>query len=198
MGGRHVRSPLVHACLLFGLLTRDLTMSEAVFTDASRPTDPIGRTLDAVSRLFAICSGLMLIAMALMSVYSIVGRSFFDKPLLGDYELVQMMSAVAVSMALPYCQMARGHIIVDFFTVKNSRRSNAVLDTIAALLMALGAFAIAWRVTLATFEFAGNHDASMLLNLQTWWGYAPMGPSFFLLGCAALHTAWQHVGEVKA
>jgi TRAP-type C4-dicarboxylate transport system permease small subunit len=166
-------------------------MSEALFDDTARPTDPIGRTLDGLSRLFAICSGLMLTAMALMSVYSIIGRSFFDKPLMGDYELVQMMSAVAVTMALPFCQMVKGHVIVDFFTARNSPRANAVLDTMASVLLAVCAFAIAWRVTVATFDFAKNHDASMLLNLPTWWGYAPMGPSFFLLGCAALYTAWK-------
>ena len=34
-----------------------------------------------------------------MSVGSIVGRALFSKPILGDYELVQAMSAIAVSMA---------------------------------------------------------------------------------------------------
>ena len=159
-------------------------MSDAVFSDTSRPTDPVGKVLDAISRLFAICSGLMLTAMALMSVYSIIGRSFFDKPLMGDYELVQMM--------------ARDHIIVDFFTARNSPRSNAVLDLLAALLLATCAFAIAWRLTVSTFDFVKNQDASMLLNLPTWWGYAPMGPSFFLLGCAALYTAWHHGKEIGA
>ncbi len=170
-------------------------MADAVFAEHARPTDAIGRSLDAACRLFAIGSGLMLIAMALMSVYSIVGRSLLGKPVLGDYEMVQMMSAVAVSMALPFCQMVGGHVIVDFFTVKAPRRFNAALDLIAALLLAVCSFAIAWRVVGATLQFMQNHDATMLLNLPTWWGYAPMGPSFFLLGCAALYTAWQRARE---
>ena len=173
-------------------------MSEALFVDNARPTDSIGRVLDAICRLFAVCSGLMLTAMALMSVYSILGRALFDKPLLGDYELVQMMSAVAVTMALPFCQMVKGHVIVDFFTVRCPARANAALDLIAAVLMAVCAFALSWRIVLATVEFASNNDASMLLNLRTWWGYAPMGPSFFLLGCAALYSAWKHAMEVRA
>jgi TRAP-type C4-dicarboxylate transport system permease small subunit len=173
-------------------------MADAVFVDTARPTDPIGRSLDRVSRVFAIGSGLMLIGMALMSVYSIAGRSLLGKPVMGDYEMVQMMSAIAVSMALPYCQMVRGHIIVDFFTAKNKARTNAVLDTVASLLLAVCALAIAWRVTVATFEFRATHDATMLLNLPTWWGYAPMGPSFLLLGCAALYTAWHQARDIGA
>lgn len=191
-------SPSVRLSPDFSTLDQDCAMAEALFADTPRPTGPAARLLDGVCRLFAICSGLMLTAMALMSIYSIIGRAFFDKPMMGDYELVQMMSAVAVTMALPYCQMVRGHVIVDFFTASNAPRSNAVLDTVAALLMALFAFVLAWRVGVSTFDFAKNNDASMLLNLSTWWGYAPMGPSFFLLGCAALYTAWNHGKEIGA
>ncbi|MEO8060487.1 MAG: TRAP transporter small permease [Burkholderiales bacterium] len=171
-------------------------MADAVFTEHPCPTDPIGRSLGLVSRVFAVCSGLMLIAMALMSVYSIVGRSLLGKPVLGDYEMVQMMSAIAVTMALPFCQMVGGHVIVDFFTVKFSPRVNAALDTVAALLLAVCAGLIAWRVGGATLEFRRNHDATMLLNLPTWWGYAPMAPSFLLLCCAALYTAWNRAREI--
>lgn len=170
-------------------------MADAVYTEHERPTDPIGRSLDVVSRLFAIGSGLMLIAMALMSVYSIVGRSLLDKPVMGDYEMVQMMSAIAVSMSLPFCQMIGGHIIVDFFTVKFPPRINAALDIVAALLLAVCSFAIAWMVFGAMLQFMKNRDATMLLGLPTWWGYAPMAPSFFLLGCAALYTAWKRARE---
>lgn len=172
-------------------------MQEPDFSVRAAPAGPVGRALDRVSRLFAVCSGLMLVAMALMSVYSIIGRSVLGKPVLGDYELVQMMSAVAVAMALPYCQMANGHIIVDFFTVRNSSLANDFLDLLAALLLAVFSFVISWRIGIATLEFMKNRDASMLLNLPTWWGYAPMVPSFFLLGCAALYTASGHARKLR-
>ena len=103
------------------------------------------------------------------------------------------MSAVAVSMALPFCQMIRGHIIVDFFTTAAPPKFNKFLDIAASLLLAVAGFVFAWRITLGMFELRENGDASMLLNLPTWWAYAPMVPSFFLLGCAALYTAWVDV-----
>jgi TRAP-type C4-dicarboxylate transport system permease small subunit len=132
----------------------------------------------------------MLILMALMSLTSIVGRTLIDKPILGDYELVQLMSAVAVAMSLPFCQMIRGHIIVDFFSTVLPPRVNKGLDIIASLVLSVAGFVFSWRIALGMFELKANGDASMLLNLPTWWAYAPMVPSFFLLGCAALYTAW--------
>jgi hypothetical protein len=36
----------------------------------------------------------------------------------------------------------------------------------------IAAFAFAWRITLGMFDLQGSNDASMLLNLPIWWGYA--------------------------
>ncbi|MDP2825726.1 MAG: TRAP transporter small permease [Sulfuritalea sp.] len=166
-------------------------MADAVYVDAdARPDALIGRILDNTCRFFAVCAGAMLVLMSLMSLTSIVGRTLFDRPVLGDYELVQMMSAIAVTMSLPFCQMIRGHVIVDFFTTALPAKANKSLDIIASLVLAIAAFVFSWRISLGMIELWGNGDASMLLNLPTWWGYAPMVPSFFLLGCAALYTAW--------
>ena len=166
-------------------------MADAVYVDSdSGPRDPVGKILNKTCRLFAVCAGIMLILMSLMSLASIVGRSVFDKPILGDYELVQTMSAIAVAMSLPFCQMIRGHIIVDFFTTALPARVNKKLDILASLVLAVAGFVLSWRISVGMIGLYGSGDASMLLNLPTWWGYAPMVPSFFLLGCAALYTAW--------
>ncbi len=166
-------------------------MADAIFVDKeAQPVALVGRVLNKLCRGFAVGSGVMLILMSLMSVGSIVGRALFSKPVLGDYELVQAMSAVAVSMALPFCQMIRGHIIVDFFTAGAPPAFNKFFDVVASLVLSVAGFVFAWRITLGMFELRENGDASMLLNLPTWWSYAPMVPSFFLLGCAALYTAW--------
>ena len=173
-------------------------MADALYVDKdAEPVALVGRVLNKLCRTFAVGSGVMLILMSLMSVASIVGRSLFDKPVLGDYELVQAMSAVAVSMALPFCQMIRGHIIVDFFTVHAPKKFNRACDIVASLLLALAAFLFSWRITLGMFDLQGSNDASMLLNLPIWWGYVPMIPSFFLLGCAALYTAWVDISGAK-
>lgn len=174
-------------------------MADAIFVDSdARPTALVGRILSACCRFFAICAGIMLILMSLMSLTSIVGRSLFDKPILGDYELVQMMSAVAVTMSLPFCQLIRGHIIVDFFTVGLPRKVNRVFDVFASLILAVAAFVFSWRIGIGMFDLRENGDASMLLNVPTWWGYAPMVLSFFLLGCTALYTAWVDLTGARA
>jgi TRAP-type mannitol/chloroaromatic compound transport system permease small subunit len=89
-------------------------LAEAVHVLSTRQYHGLGLVLDRLCKLLAILSGLTLLAMAFMSLRSIVGRAFFDAPLLGDYELVQFMCAGAVAMSLPYTHWISGHVIVDF------------------------------------------------------------------------------------
>lgn len=166
-------------------------MADAIYQEVEHHYGPIGRVLNLVSRAFAIAAGITLTAMAFMSVASVLGRAIFSAPIVGDYELVQVMSAIAVAMSLPFCQMIRGHIIVDFFTTSLPKRFNDFLDLIANLLLTIGAFTFAWRMSIGMAELRVNGDATMLLNLPTWYAYLPMVLSFFLLGSTALYAAWE-------
>jgi len=150
---------------------------------------PVGRLLIGTCKAFAVGAGVLLILMATMSLASIVGRTFLGKPILGDYELVQVLCAVAVSMSLPYCQIARGHVIVDFFTTRTSKSVTRALDVAAGLLLAGLAFVVAWRLAIGMVDLKRTGDASMLIGFPTWVAYAPMVVSFLLLGLAALFIA---------
>ncbi|MFO1282820.1 MAG: TRAP transporter small permease subunit [Burkholderiales bacterium] len=167
-------------------------MTEVVVSEIrSRHQGPAGRLLIALCKAFAIGSALLLLLMAGMSLASIAGRALIGKPILGDYELVQVMSAAAVAMALPYCQLVRGHVIVDFFTARAPAAVNRALDIAANLLLALVAFLVAWRVGRGVLDLWRSADATMLIGFPTWTVYVPMSLSFLLLGIAALFTAWQ-------
>jgi TRAP-type C4-dicarboxylate transport system permease small subunit len=149
--------------------------------------DVLGTILSRLCKLFAIASGVVLLCMAGMSLASIVGRAVLTKPILGDYEMVQMMCAVAVSMALPYAHWANGHVIVDFFTAKARPSVNLFLDSIAGVLMSIAGAVMCWRLAVGMVDLKKNFDSSMLLGLPTWWGYAPMVPSFGLLSVVAAY-----------
>ena len=164
-------------------------MADILFSETSRRYQGVGLVLDWLCKGLAIISGVTLVLMALMSMRSIVGRTFFDSPLVGDYELVQMLSAVAVAMALPYANWIGAHVIVDFFTAKASRQTNAWMDTVASVLMAVFSGLLTWRLSVGMLDLRSNFDASMLLDIPTWWSYAPMVPSFALLCATSLYAA---------
>lgn len=176
----------------------DEIAQNAISQNVEHHYGPIGRVLDNLSRAFAICAGITLTVMAFMSVASMIGRVTISKPIVGDFEMVQVMTAIVVTMSLPYCQMIRNNIVVDFFTTSLPKRLNDFLDLIANLLLTIGAYTFAWRMAIGMLELKTTGDATMLLNFPTWYAYLPMVLSFFLLGCNAMYSAWEDfTGERK-
>jgi TRAP-type C4-dicarboxylate transport system permease small subunit len=149
----------------------------------------VDRLLDVLARTFAFLGGAVLVAITLMSVTSIAGRALLGKPVPGDFELVQVASAVAIAAFLPYCQLRRGNIIVDFFTTRTSARTQAVLDAIGALLFSAVMALLAWRTTLGFMTVKASREVTMIVGFPVWVGYAAIVPSLVLATLVGLHTA---------
>jgi TRAP-type C4-dicarboxylate transport system permease small subunit len=95
------------------------------------------RILEILVKFSASIGGLILVALALMTLASVIGRAFFSSPIQGDIELVQLGCAVCIACFLPYTQFQRANIIVDFFTDKCSDKTKELLDGIHAFYRAL-------------------------------------------------------------
>jgi TRAP-type C4-dicarboxylate transport system permease small subunit len=97
----------------------------------------LSRTLELLAKASAFAGGAVFVVMIGMSATSIASRTLLGRPLPGDFELVQLGCAIGVAAFLPWCQMRRGNIIVDFFTARLSPRAQNLLDAVGALLLAL-------------------------------------------------------------
>ncbi|WP_341648404.1 TRAP transporter small permease [Thauera humireducens] len=157
------------------------------------PTGPVGKSIEWACAAMAILAGVMFCIESVMSVVSVVGRATIGEPVPGDYELVQMLSAMGIAMCLPYCQLKKGHVFVDFFTLWALAGLKRLLDSIAALLMAFCAFVLAWRIWEGMLEMREYGETSMVISLPVWWGYVPVVPAFVLLGIAALYHLVQEL-----
>jgi TRAP-type C4-dicarboxylate transport system permease small subunit len=155
-----------------------------------------------VTGALAVFGGLLLTGGAVLTVVSVTGRYLLSSPINGNVEMVELASAAAVSCFLPYCQMKRGHVIVDFFTSAAPERAKAAMDLVAALLFAFCAGLIAWRLSLGGADMYRYNDQTMVLGIPTWISFAVMVPAFALLALACLATAWtsarQMAGPVRA
>ena len=173
-------------------------MADLLISESGERYTGYGLFLDRCCKALAVLSGVTLTLMAFMSLWSIGGRTLFDKALVGDYELVQIMTAAAVGLALPYANWIGGHVIVDFFTAKAPVKTNAALDSLAYLVMAFFSFLLAWRLMLGMLDLRSNMDASMLLSIPTWWGYLPLSPGFVLLGLTSLYKLQLNLRKIAS
>lgn len=158
---------------------------------------PWGRRLHALTRLFAIAGGAGFIALVLMSLVSIIGRKLAATPVPGDIEIMQMGSAVAAAAMLPFCEMERHHLRVDFFTQRLPARARHALDALSHLLLALVAAVIAWRTTVGALSLREAGESSMMLLWPVWTVVAALVPSFALLAVAALANTLAYANAAR-
>lgn len=123
---------------------------------------------------------ILLILMAVMTVVSVIGRAWFDAPIEGDVEMVQLGIAVCIAACMPYAQFNKANIIVDFFTTSAAPRTQARMDAVGAFFYSVVMGLVAWRVAVGGYAAWSNREVSMLLSLPVWVSYAAMVPSLML------------------
>ena len=160
--------------------------------DKQNRSGPVGRLLYVLCDIFVVLGGAVLIAMAAMTVVSVVGRTFLESPILGDVELAQLGLAVCVATFLPYTQLRKANIIVDFFTTKAAPAAQRWMDGLGAFLYACCTALIAWRVYAGGVMSQENQEASMLMSLPLWIPYMLMVPGFVLCTLVGLYQAFQY------
>jgi len=150
---------------------------------------PLSRAVHLLAAVSALLAGLVLTAIAVMSVASIVPRALGLDPIQGDFELVQVALAVCIALFLPWCQLQGGNITVDFFTVRLRRSRQKKLDALGALLFACVISLVAWRTGANAISLKAAGETTMLLGFPLWISYAAMTPGLVLTAIAALYSA---------
>jgi TRAP-type C4-dicarboxylate transport system permease small subunit len=85
------------------------------------------------------------IPLMLLTVGDVMGRSFFNKPIPGTFELSEYMLAVIVLLGAAYTQQVKGHVGVDFLTSRYSPRTQAVFQAVTTLAGLLIIAILVWQ-----------------------------------------------------
>jgi len=158
----------------------------------------IDKLLSKAAAFCAILAGLLLTVITLMTCASLIGRNTTGATLVGDFELTGVAAGAAIALFLPWCQLKRGNIIVDFFTARASGRTVATLDRLGALMLALVMTLLTWRTTLGGLSAWRTQSATMMLGFPEWIVYAFMVPALALTAVIGLWQAlrgFQQTGE---
>lgn len=176
----------------------------------------VGTWIGRVAAVLAGCGGLVLLAVAVITVVSVLGRAVPVIPSFpGDFELVEMGAAVAVFLFLPWCQLSGGQVSIDFLSARFGAKAHAVFGLIGNVALTGVSGVLAWRLWLGfgeKFPFGADPLRAALglgskpyftettydLQIPVWIAYALCLPGAFWLVVACGFTAWRSVGWVCA
>jgi TRAP-type C4-dicarboxylate transport system permease small subunit len=137
-------------------------------------TSCLERIVTPLCKVSIVFSSIMAAMMMALTFIDVLGRYAFNKPILGSFEITQMLMAVLVIFGLGYCALQKGHIRVDLILMYVSKKANSIIDVftygIAGIFYAL----ITWRSWVSAVS--NYHDQVTTSVL-----YIPIYPFVFLL-----------------
>jgi TRAP-type C4-dicarboxylate transport system permease small subunit len=172
-------------------------MSETSSENA-RPTDPVGRVLYAIAKWLAVFGGIVLCAMALLTTASVAGRSLLNDPISGDFELVAIGTGLAVFAFLPWCQIMRGNVLVDFFMSATPPRAQIFADVLGGLVYLAIATLLTWRMIFGGIDMYNYNELSMTINFPRWTTFPPSVLLMSFLVTVIAYTIGRSVAELRA
>jgi TRAP-type C4-dicarboxylate transport system permease small subunit len=152
------------------------------------PLGRFGRAVLALSRAWALLGGVVLLAVMLMQVVSVVMRATLGFPILGDFELVELGTVIAVFAFLPYCQQAGGNVVVDVFTNRAPELIKSGLAALSSLALLAIALVLVWRMAEGGHDFYRYHEVTTNLGIPRWSAFPPILISLALLALVSLVT----------
>ncbi|MDA1326509.1 MAG: TRAP transporter small permease [Proteobacteria bacterium] len=171
-------------------------MPQASNGDA-RPADRVGRALYRVSDILAVIGGLLCCVMATLVTVSVTGRYLFASPVPGDYDLLGILGGCAIFAFLPYCQIKRGNIVVDFFTTGVSPRGRSMLDGIGSALYLFIAVLFTWRLYFGAIELYETSEVLAVINFYRWWTLPFSLFCMVVLIAVIAYSFFRDIGDVR-
>ncbi len=144
------------------------------------------KLLGHLARWCAIAAGVLLTLITLMTCISVLGRSTIGKTIVGDFELSGAAAGAAIALFMPWCQIERGNIIVDFFTNGTTETTQARLDRLGAFLMCAMMALLTWRGAVGGMNAWQSQSGTMMLGFPEWVVYLVMVPALALTAAIAL------------
>jgi len=139
------------------------------------------RLLRRAVELWALLGGVVLLCVVFLTTWSATSGVLLSRPLPGDVELTEMLTAVAVFMFLPYCQLSGANVTADIFTARAGPRTVALLGVLSALVALAFSTLLLWRMYEGLADYREYVETTTILHIPIWYAYVPALASLALL-----------------
>jgi len=124
--------------------------------------------LRAAVSVLGVAAGVALAAMILVTCADVVGRRF-GHPLKGAYDLVELLGAIVITGGLPYTTGCKGHVAIEFFFQRLSRRGRILVDTVVRVISISMFSFLTWRFIQYGAEVRASGQVTLTLRLPIFW-----------------------------
>lgn len=98
------------------------------------------------SELLEKIGGIIFLIIMFLVVCNIFLRAFFNSPILGTYDFVGFLTAIAIGLSLANCALQKGHIAVDIFIEKFPIKIQSGFDLLTGTTSGLFFLITSWQL----------------------------------------------------
>lgn len=120
--------------------------------------------VNGLARFINVIAGISLTFLMLLTIGDVILR-FFKMPIVGTYELVAFAGAVVIGFSLPLTSWLRGHIFVDFFVIKFSKKVQNVFNIATRCLVFILFFLMGWNLLRYAVDLQKSGEVSLTLQM---------------------------------
>lgn len=139
------------------------------------------RKLRILSRVLSRIGNLALAGMMFLTTADVVGRYFFNAPVLGAFEMTEYLMLIVIFSFLAFAQSEKAHITVDIFFDRLPRKLARWINRANHLVCLAMMLLVTWMGIMQAIDLKNNGEISTLLKVPDY----PFA-GFLVLGCAVL------------
>ncbi len=132
----------------------------------------------SVSRYLSYIGNAAIAGMMLLTTADVIGRYFFNSPVLGAYEITEYLMLIMVFAFLALAQREKAHINVDIVFMRLPEKAQAVLERFNHLVCLGMLILLTWRGVHHSVDLVHSHEESTLLKIPDY----PFS-IFLVIGC---------------
>jgi TRAP-type C4-dicarboxylate transport system permease small subunit len=134
-------------------------------------------SLGKAGRVLAIIAGAMIMAMMVVTTIDVIGRDVFNRPLLGAFEVTEILMGLVIFAGMPLATAAREHITVNFIETILPPRALCAQAALTDVICAVVAAVMAWRMFVRGSGLIDANEATLVLGVPRGliaWGMAAL------------------------
>ncbi len=151
----------------------------------------IAKAIDTFSEKQGNISALLGIPLLLVVIYEVIMRYVFDAPTTWGFELTTFIYGVHYMLGLSYSDVLGGHVKVDIFTSRLSRRGQALMGVLTG---AVFFFPVMVPLTIWSWKYAWVSTLRHELNSTSW--APPIYPIKSLMALAFTFLLLQGIANI--
>jgi TRAP-type C4-dicarboxylate transport system permease small subunit len=122
-------------------------------------------------QLYLLCNVMAFIAagilflLAALTFFDVIGRRFFDSPVTGTIEIVELGTAIAAFFAMPRAFITDSHVAAQFIDRLSHGKVGVVIALFRGVLMVITVGLMAYAISLNAFELMHSDRVTIELEL---------------------------------